>query len=130
MHAVRRGWYAGLVRHRRNCAEGLRWLRVSENLAVYGIDTREILVLAFTALERPILRVVGCVVVAANAVEDMFAEVTVVCAGGVTSLKAEGVAADEPVVRGRSMSDDAVIVGALTDAIGSPADRFRYFHHC
>ena len=66
-------------------------------MAVGGVDTRRVLVLALTGLERPILGRIRAVVRDADTVEDVLAEIGRVRTSRVTDLEAESVSAHEAV---------------------------------
>lgn len=104
----------GLVGHRRDGAERFRWLAVGHDLAVLGVDTGEVLVLALARLEGTVLGVVRRVVGTSNAVELVLAEFGVVRMVGVASFDTEGIAPHEVV----PLNDLVVLVGVTSEGIG------------
>jgi len=72
-------------------------LGVSHNLAVGGINTGEVLVLALARDEGSVLSSVGCVVGAADTVVDVLAELGSIRTGGVANLETELTATHEIV---------------------------------
>ena len=66
-------------------------------MAVGGVDTRRVLVLALTGLERAILSRVRAVVRDADTIEDVLAEIGLVRASRGAYLEAECVRAHEAV---------------------------------
>lgn len=66
-------------------------MSVSDDSAIRGIDTREILVFTFTGLKCTVLSVVGGVVSTANTIVDVLAVVSGVRSFGIADLEAEGV---------------------------------------
>jgi hypothetical protein len=81
-----------------NGAKVLRWLGVGlSSTSGVGVDTRVVLVLTEAALEDTINVGSGGVVLAADTVIDMLAEVGSVGAGGVAGLEAEGSTTHEVV---------------------------------
>lgn len=94
-HAVRARWDPRGVWHTRYGSKALRGLLVGDGDAVLDILAWEILVFPVAGLEGAVLGVVGCVVGAADAVEDMFAEFGGVGSGGIACFEAEGITTDE-----------------------------------
>lgn len=72
-------------------------LGVRHNLTILGVNARVVLRLALASLERAILRLVGHVVSASNAIIDMLAIVSGVGSSRVASLEAESVGSHEAV---------------------------------
>jgi len=70
-------------------------LSVSNDIAVGGVDTRIVGVLGVARFEDIVLRVVGGIESAANAVENVLTEFSSVGSGRVTGLQAESIAAHE-----------------------------------
>lgn len=68
---------------------------VRDDLAIGGVDTREVLVLALARLEDACLSVVGGVVRASDTVEDVLTVVGCVRLGGIADLDAERIATHE-----------------------------------
>lgn len=87
--------HLGVVRQGADGSEALRRLRVGHHDAVRRVDAGKVLVVAAAGLEGAVLRVVGGVVHAADAVVDVLAIIGRVGAGGITGLEAELVAAHE-----------------------------------
>ena len=92
---VGRCGHAGGVRDGGDGAERFSGLSVGHDLAILGVSSGEILVLALAGLEGAVLSVAGGVVVAADTVVDVLAEVGGVRAVGVAGLEAELVSTDE-----------------------------------
>lgn len=68
---------------------------VCHSNAVLDKDAREVLVLALTRLEGPVLRIIWRIVLAPNAIIYVLAEVSGVGAGWVTGFETERTAPDE-----------------------------------
>ncbi len=96
-HAVAGRRYSGLVWHGRDGPERFRRLRVGYNGTVGGEYAGEILVLSLARLEGAILRIVGRVVSASDAIVDVLAEVGSVGTRRIADLEAKGVAAHEAI---------------------------------
>ena len=64
-------------------------------LAVGGVDTRGVLVVAQAGFEGTILSIVGCVVSTTNTVENVLAEISSTRPCGVANLEAESITTHE-----------------------------------
>jgi hypothetical protein len=89
--AVRACWDSGSVGNSGDGAERLVGLSVGLNdTGGIGIDSREVLVVTIAAQENTINVGGGGIVLAANAIENVFAVVCSIRFGGIASLEAEG----------------------------------------
>ena len=78
-----------MVGHSADSTKRLRGLRVSHDLTIGGVNTREILILAFADFKGSILSIVRGVVRATNTVIDVLTVVSCVSTSRVANLEAE-----------------------------------------
>ena len=70
-------------------------MSVRHDLAIGGVNAREVLVVTLADLEGAVLRIAGCIVGTTDAVVDVLTIVSGMRASRVAKLQAEGLAAHE-----------------------------------